>query len=477
MQVGYSRISDAQQQALSDPLAVAKHELEKAGADLVLLDVGSGRSDTARPQFRKLRELILDRKATEVICPSQDRLGRNTELILQFVQLCQMQGVPIRDLNGRELEIKTADGKLMTTIVAALDTHRSDLYSEKVRRHLSAAREQGFPAVPSIPFGLKKVRNEAGRFVSLDIDPVTGPIARQRVDWYLKDGLSQTGLFHRIRDRHPEHPMSHRHLGRWLASPLLTGRLRWNDKACTEQSFPALISDAKHEAIKIKLSASSTNSGLRGRQVRLLTGLVKCADCGTGLTYKIFPGREYQYLRCSNAACGVYGKRVKVDQVFGVLQYSLSEHAKALVPILQRPKTDSPEVTSLQQEIEVLRTVSGTDDVIEKKQLEINQLRRLDHETPSWLLVGLMRQPLFWVAEDAKLNQVLRLLLERVEVHLGAGVKQSRVVEVRARTTPAVCPLPKDQRNIKMLRGLDDVLVAAEHQEALKAAMNTLTCR
>jgi len=132
---------------------------------------------------------------------------------------------------------------------------------------------------------------------------------------------------------------------------------------------------------------------------------------------------------------------------------------------------------SLQQEIEVLRTVSGTDDVIERKQAEVNQLRRVDHETPAWLLVGLMRQPVFWVAEDLKLNQILRMLLERVEVHLGAGVKQSRVVEVRARTTPAVCPLPEDQRNIKMLRGLGDVLVAAEHQAALEAAMKTLTRR
>ena len=474
MRVGYSRISDAQQQVTTDPLAVAKHELEKAGADLVLLDVGSGRSDTARPQFRKLRELILDRKATEVICPSQDRLGRNTELILQFVQLCQMQGVPIRDLNGRELEIKTADGKLMTTIVAALDSHRSDLYSEKVRRHLSAAREQGFPAIPSIPFGLKKCRNEAGRFVSLDIDPLTGPIARQRVDWFLKDGLSQTALFHRILDKHPEHTVSQRQLGRWLASPLLTGRLRWKGKTCTEQSFPALISDAEHEAIKIKLAASSTNSGLRGRQVRLLTGLVKCADCGKGLSYKTYPGKEYQYLRCSNSVCVANSKRITVDQVFGVLQYSLSEHAKALVPILQRPKTDPPEVTSLQQQIEVLRTVSGTDEVIEKKQAEINQLRRVDHESPGWLLVGLMRQPMFWVAEDAKLNQILRMLLERVEVQLEDRVKRSKVVVVRARTSPAVCPLPDDQGDIKMRRGLDDVLVAAEHQEALKAAMKSL---
>ena len=42
MRVVYSRVSDAQK-LTSDPLETAKHELEKAGAELVLLDVGSGR--------------------------------------------------------------------------------------------------------------------------------------------------------------------------------------------------------------------------------------------------------------------------------------------------------------------------------------------------------------------------------------------------------------------------------------------------
>ena len=100
MKVGYSRIS-AQQQATSDPLGTATRELKKAGAEMVLVEVGSGRDDSARPEFRKLREMILDGKVTAVICPSQDRLGRNTELVLQFVQLRQMQRVKLLDLNGR----------------------------------------------------------------------------------------------------------------------------------------------------------------------------------------------------------------------------------------------------------------------------------------------------------------------------------------------------------------------------------------
>ncbi|HGY5558667.1 MAG TPA: hypothetical protein ACN46T_06635 [Prochlorococcus sp.] len=77
--------------------------------------------------------------------------------------------------------------------------------------------------------------------------------------------------------------------------------------------------------------------------------------------------------------CEKRSKSISLDQVFGVLQYALSEHAKALLPLLQRPKTDPPEVFALKAQIETLKTVPGTDEVVEAKQLEINRLRETDH--------------------------------------------------------------------------------------------------
>lgn len=359
MRVGYSRISD-QQQASTDPLAQAEHALRQAGAELILVEIGSGTDDTARPKFRQLREMVLDGKVSEIITPSQDRLGRNLELVLNFVQLCHLQGVALRDLNGRELEVKTADGRLMTTLLGALDQHRSQLYGEKTARHLQAAREQGFPARPRVPFGLMKVRDAAGRFVAIDLDPITAPLARQRIDWFLRDGMSLTKLCTQIAKEQPEHSMQMRQLSRWLASPLLAGRLAWRrdtagrfTQVATEQTFPPLISDAEHDAIKIRLAAASTMQGLRGRELRMFSGLVKCADCNVSLGYKL-SGKSTLYLRCNHVTCKRRNKLIRADQVFQVLQYSLSEHAKALVPILQRPAVDPPEVAVLQREIEAL---------------------------------------------------------------------------------------------------------------------------
>ena len=479
MRIGYSRISD-ERQAGTDPLAQAEHELRKAGCDIVLLEIGSGASDAARPQFKRLRELILDGQASEVICPSQDRLGRNLQLVLDFVQLCQLQGVKLLDLNGRELEVRTADGTLMTQLIGALDQHRSALYSEKTRRHLQAAREQGLPARPRVPFGLRKVRNDAGRFVGIDLDPIAAPMARQRVEWFLQDGLSLTKLCQRIAAEQPDHSMQMRQLKAWLMSPMLTGRLCWHkdkngvfSKVATEQTFPALVSDAEHEATKVRLAAASTQQGLRGRAPKMLTGLVRCADCRRTLTHKL-SGTSTLYLRCALISCKRRNRMIRADQVFQVLQYSLSEHARALLPILQRPAVDPPEAAVLQREIEQLQGISGTESVVEAKRAEINRLRASDTETPGWLLVGLLRSPMFWLQEDAALNRQLQQLLESVTVQLGESVAAAEVVEVRCRTSPAAAPLPPDQRAIRMVRGLGDLALAANYQELVQALVREL---
>jgi DNA invertase Pin-like site-specific DNA recombinase len=476
VRIGYSRISDERQLG-TDPLKQARHDLEKAGADLVLVEVGSGTDDASRPKFRQLREMVLSGQATEVITPNQDRLGRNLALVLDFVQLCHLQGVALRDLNGRELEVKTADGRLMTTLLGALDQHRSQLYGEKTRRHLQSAREQGLPARPRVPFGLRKVRNEAGRFVGIEIDPDTGPMARQRVEWFLKEGLTITGLCTRINQQTPEHPMQMRQLARWLASPLLTGRLAWHKDAtgrfkqvAAEQTFPALISDAEHEAINVRMEAMSTNQGVRGRTVRMFTGLARCGDCGKALAYKL-SGRSTWYLRCCDLFCTNRNRLIRADLVFAVLQYSLSEHARHLLPILQQPAVDPPGVAALLAEIAVLEKITGTESVVEAKRGEINRLRRHDATTPGWLLIGALRSPSFWLQSDERLNNVLRQLLAGVTVQLGASVSAARVTSVRCRTSPAEAPLPPDQNDIRLVRGLADLELAAECQSQIEAAL------
>jgi len=480
MRVGYSRISD-EKQASTDPLKTAEIELQRAGAETVLVEIGSGRSDEQRPKFRQLREWILDGKVSQVICPSQDRLGRNLDLVLDFVQLCHLQKVALVDLNGRELEVHSADGRLMTTIIGALDEHRSRLYGEKVSRALKSARAQGLPARSKLPFGYRKVRNDNGRFVEIEIDPVTGPLARQRIDWFLA-GDTVMALFRKIEDKQPGHSMSHRQISRWLSSPMLTGRLTWKkdngtkvcEEVASEQTFPALVTDAEHQAIQVRLEQCKNNQGRAGRKQRMLSGLGRCASCGGTLTYRYFRP-DLQYLRCSNRECNHNSRVIRVDQVFSVLQYALNLHALAMVPLLARPEIDPPEVFTLQAEIAQLKAISGTEAVVEEKERQIQRLRSVDGTAPVRLLVGALRSQSFWLQEDAELNNALHQLVDAVVVDLGEGIDSAKVTAVRCRTSPAEAPLPQDQNNVLIPVTADQIQLTLEQQgdiSKLVAALN-----
>ena len=80
----------------------------------------------------------------------------------------------------------------------------------------------------------------------------------------------------------------------------------------------------------------------------------------------------------------------------------------------------------------------------------------------------------FWLQDEAKLNQILRLLLERVTVELHESVKRAEVVEVLCRTVPDEAPLPPDQRNIRLKRGLADLVLVASFQGQVEAALKTI---
>jgi hypothetical protein len=68
---------------------------------------------------------------------------------------------------------------------------------------------------------------------------------------------------------------------------------------------------------------------------------------------------------------------------------------------------------------------------------------------------------MFWLQADEQLNLVLRQLLETVTVQLGPTVAAARIKSVRCLSAPAEAPLPPDKLDIRMRRGLGDLVLAA----------------
>lgn len=483
MRIAYSRISTEEQDS-TGALANMRSSLESTGADEVIVEVGSGKDDSERPMFRALVERIKNGEITELLVPSQDRIYRNLTGLLTFLETCRVFKVKVSDLNGRDLAATTADGTLLTQINGALDQHRSGLYAEKTARGLEAARKQGFPARPRVPFGLKKIRDERGRFIAVEIDPVEGVMARARVEHFLKSGCGLTGLAKWIRENQPEeHWQQHRQLRRWLVNPMLTGRLCWHKKdqlgnfehVEAEPSFPQLITDAEMERIKLRVENRSITQGVKSGKRRMLTSVAKCGRCGRSLGHKL-SGKSTWYLRCSNTACAMAGKSIRADEVFAALQVTFNLHAAELAEFMKRPAVDPPGVSVLQEQIKTLKTIPGTEEVVRQKQAEIAALRgQCSSNIPLWAVEVLLQHPMFWVAlSDEQLNDALLLMVEKVVVDLGPKVAESKVREVIFKTPGKnvykIKGSPREPYRVKWKREQLEVAFSTQRlREALEA--------
>ena len=479
--IAYGRVSTQRQ---ADQGALERQErqlLEGVTADEILMDVGSGKT-TARPAYQRLLDLIGSGQVDRVLIKEQDRLNRNLKADLELWELCQANGTKITDLHGREIEFRTPDGELLSTMVSAMNQHRSKAYGLKIRNGLQQARKDRKPARPTstFPFGYRPVRDAKGKIEGVELDPDKAKLARERVDVFLAgNSLSETSR--QILDKQGA-DLKPNGLSIWLRHPYLRGRLCWGSdgkgnfsEVAAEPTFQAILTDAEADLIKAQLAATNFNQGLRNRQRRFFSNLARCADCGYALTYRISDKvGKTQYLRCKHRHCPKSTKAIHVDRVFGVMQFALMEHAAALVPLLDRPKVDPPEIAKLQQEVEALAGISGTEALIETKRAEIAALRVSPSETPQWLLLGAARSMAFWMQDEAKVNQLLVAMGCQITVQLGDKVKDARVKEVRFNTSPAVAPLPPDQDNIRLESKLSDLVLLVDHQEQIRAVYSGL---
>ena len=154
-----------------------------------------------------------------------------------------------------------------------------------------------------------------------------------------------------------------------------------------------------------------------------------------------------------------------------------------MLPTLSRPAIEPPGVEEYKQVIAREEKRLATEPVImhpfikagiQAAQAEIRKLREGQSDQPKWLLLGMMRSPTFWLQTDAKLNPILRTIIKDVIVQFNTGVNDARVESVVLKHDGSVAPLPADQNNILMKRGLGDLVIAAQYEERIKDALAAL---
>lgn len=136
--VGYARTSTVEQEA---GLEAQERDLLAAGCEKLFSERVS--SVAQRPKLAEALSYLREGDALVVTKP--DRLARSTADLLAIVQGLKAKGVAllVLSMGGQAVDTRTATGKMMLTMLAAMAEFERDLMLERQREGIAKAKAEG----------------------------------------------------------------------------------------------------------------------------------------------------------------------------------------------------------------------------------------------------------------------------------------------------------------------------------------------
>lgn len=134
MRVGYVRVSTEEQNVARQKEALTKYDIEKWYEEKV-----SGK-DTRREQLQLLLDFV--REGDEIYVHDFSRLSRSVADLLHIVEILEKKKVRLISLK-ENLDTHTPTGKLMLTMIAAINEFERLNLLERQREGIAIARREG----------------------------------------------------------------------------------------------------------------------------------------------------------------------------------------------------------------------------------------------------------------------------------------------------------------------------------------------
>ena len=206
-------------------------ERNNLNVDVVLKEVVSGESLSARPKMMELLELVNTGNYAGVVCMDIDRLSRGSSMdsgyITQVLQVndCKIiTPAKIYNLNDDQDEQFT-DMKFMfsryehKTITKRLVRGRND--SAKEGKYLGSVA----------PYGYEKVKLKGEKGSTLTIKPDEAEVVRMIFQWYTEEHMGYHAIAHKLNDLHIPAMKSKRwswkSIANIISNPVYVGKMPW----------------------------------------------------------------------------------------------------------------------------------------------------------------------------------------------------------------------------------------------------------
>ena len=139
----YTRVSTTDQ-SCERQVAELTAYAERSNFEIVAVvkETASGAKND-RAERKMVLDLARKRKIDLVLVSELSRWGRSTADLRSTIQDLADRQVAIRALNGPDLDISTAQGKLMLNLLAAISEFERDLLQERIKSGIAHARSKG----------------------------------------------------------------------------------------------------------------------------------------------------------------------------------------------------------------------------------------------------------------------------------------------------------------------------------------------
>lgn len=132
--VAYVRVSTAEQNEARQREALASRGIEKW-----FIDKASGKN-TARPEFQKMLDWV--REGDTIFIHDLSRIARSTKDLLELLDTLKAKGVALVS-DKESIDTSTATGKLMITMIAAINEFERANLLERQREGIAIAKREG----------------------------------------------------------------------------------------------------------------------------------------------------------------------------------------------------------------------------------------------------------------------------------------------------------------------------------------------
>ncbi|BBX69706.1 recombinase family protein [Mycolicibacterium psychrotolerans] len=259
----------------------------------------SAYSGAVRPDFEAMLDALKRGQYDVLVCWHTDRLYRSIKDMERIIEVCELAGVPIRTVNGGDLDLSHATGKAMARILGSVSRMESEHKAERQRRaNVQRAQAGGWWSSHRV-FGYtedaKLLESEAAMIRQAATDVLAGMSLKAIARRWNDSGVASTRRA----------AWNSTRIKRLLLNPRYAALRSYRGAVVGPGDWPAIIDVDTHHGLSAVLRDSDRGTRISYERKYIGSFRYLCGRCGAPLQHTMSThadGRSFSCYRCTAAA-------------------------------------------------------------------------------------------------------------------------------------------------------------------------------